>query len=351
MDFDAAIVGGGPAGCAAALTLRSIGHSATVVSDPYGKEKPTETSTPQLNWLLKELGADSALAACEPCFGISAAWGESSPQIRPAITNPFGNAWFVHRTRFDLLLQNAVRQAGAEWISAHVDNISFDPQGVSITTTRETIRARWFILASGSPSWTARITMQKQVVLDSLVGFWAHLPRSLNARTLFVEATEKGWWYVAPGDGQGTIGCFVTDGQSVRLLTLSQPANWNELFQSTRICKQLALEISAQSINKAFVGLSTLPQKFGTNWIVAGDAAVKLDPIGSSGLATALASGQRAAKAVSDALKGNHEKLIAYEKWSNALFKEFVRQREQHYEIEAKRRPSDFWTRRLSEAA
>jgi flavin-dependent dehydrogenase len=351
MDVEVAIVGGGPAGCASALALRSLGHSVVLVSDPSRKQKPTETSTPQLKRLLENLGADSALAACEPCFGISSAWGRASPVIRSSISNPFGNAWFVHRNRFDVMLQNAARQAGANWIPARVDRISFDQQGVSLTTTSESLRARWLIFASGSPSWAARITMQKQQVLDSLVAFWTHLQASIEARLIFVEPTDSGWWYASPDDGQGVIACLVTDGQSARALCPAQASHWNELFRSTRMCRQFRLEAVASFINVASTGLTSLPQKHGPHWIAVGDSALRLDPIGSSGTATALDSGQRAAKAVSNALRGDVAGLHQYQRWSSGLFEEFLRQRQLHYATEGVRRCADFWSRRLREAA
>ena len=351
MAFDVAIVGGGPAGCASALALRAQGHCVAVVADPRRKEKPTETATPQLKQLLQCLGADSALDACEPCFGISSDWGRASPAMLPSIINPFGHAWFIHRARFDFLLQQITRQQGATWIDARVISMSFDAQGVSLATTGEHICARWLVLATGSPSWPARITIQKQLVLDSLVAFWAHVPTSLEARLLFVEPTDSGWWYVSPDDGRGVIACFVTDRQSARVLFPAQASNWNKLFRSTRICRQFGLEASATFINVASTGVTMLPRKCGPHWIAVGDSAVRLDPIGSSGTATALNSGQRAANAVSNALRGDLAGLDQYESWSSGLFEEFVKQREQHYAIEGVRRYADFWSRRLHEAA
>jgi 2-polyprenyl-6-methoxyphenol hydroxylase-like FAD-dependent oxidoreductase len=351
MDVEVAIVGGGPAGCASALALRALGHSVAVVAAPSCKEKPTETATPQLNQLLQCLGADAALDACEPCFGISSDWGRSSPAMRPSITNPFGHPWFIHRGRFDFLLQQITRQKGATWIDSRVGSVNFDAQCVSLVTTGERVCARWLVLATGSPSWPARITTQKQLVLDSLVAFWTHLPNLLEARLLFVEATDCGWWYVAPDDGRGIIACFVTDGQSARALCPAQACNWNELFRSTRICRQFGLEASASFINVASTGLTTLPRKFGPRWVAVGDSAVRLDPIGSSGTATALNSGQRVANAVSSALRGDLAGLDQYERWSSGLLEEFVKQREQHYATEGVRRYGDFWSRRLNEAA
>jgi flavin-dependent dehydrogenase len=351
MDVEVVIVGGGPAGCASALALRAMGHSVAVISDPRCKTKPTETATPQLKTLLRQVDADAALSACEPCFGISSAWGRPSQAVHSGLRNPLGNAWFIHRSRFDRLLQNATRQAGAQWIDAHVSNISFNSVGASIFADRQRVTAQWLVLAAGSPSFVGRITNQKPQNLDSLFALWAHIPSPFEARMIFVEPTDKGWWYVCPDDGQGAIACFVTDGHSARSLPLRDAANWNQLFRMTTISQDLCLNASATFVSVASIGLSALPKKHGQNWIVVGDASVKVDPIGSSGTVTALDSGRRAAKAVSDALRGELTNLTAYEKWSSDLFEAFVRQRERQYAIERLKRRTDFWSRRELQAA
>ena len=51
-------------------------------------------------------------------------------------------------------------------------------------------------------------------------------------------------------------------------------------------------------MNVALTGLAALPQNHGPRWIAVGDAAAKLDPLGSAGTATALDSGQRTANAI-----------------------------------------------------
>jgi flavin-dependent dehydrogenase len=93
-----------------------------------------------------------------------------------------------------------------------------------------------------------------------------------------------------------------------------------------------------------------LPEKHGPHWIAVGDAVVKLDPLGSSGTATALDSGLRAAHAVADALLGSGTDLDRYGRWSTGLVEEFTRQRRQQYAIEALTRKDGFWPRRLARA-
>ena len=294
-------------------------------------------------WTLRCQLANLALASLS-------SWGRPSKAVRSGLTNPLGNAWFVHRRRFDQLLQSAARQAGALWIDTHVGSVSFDSVGASVLTGNARVSARWLVIATGSLPSAARITKQKPQNLDSLIAFWAHIPTLFEARMIFVEPTDNGWWYVCPDDGQGAIACFVTDGESSRSLSLRNATNWDQFFRTTSIHRELRFNTSPAFVNVAPIGLGAIPKKCGENWIVTGDAAVKLDPIGSSGTATALDSGHRAAKAVSDALRGEMAKLAAYENWSSSLFQAFIKQRERQYAIERFKRPSAFWSHRELQA-
>jgi flavin-dependent dehydrogenase len=347
MDVDVAIIGGGPAGCGAALALSGKGHSVAVISSPIAPHKPTETASPALKHLLGSIGGAAALSACEPCFGISSNWGRTIPVLQSSLLSPFGYAWFIHRPRFDLHLKRASQSMGVVWIAEKARNANFDGTGVSIETTgAEHVRSKWLILATGSPSWPARITRQTPSMIDPLVAYWARLPVRLEERLLFVEATEHGWWYLCPGDDNGTIACFVTDPASARSLRISKLDNWNKLFHGTVLSRQFGVKEIAPEICVASTGVAALPRSVGSRWIAVGDAAAKLDPIGSAGVPSALDFGRRAALAVSGALLGDITAINQYARSIQGLIEEFVRQRDHQYAIEASRQTSAFWTAR-----
>ena len=223
MQHDVAIIGGGPAACAAALTSRSLGFSVCVIASPGQKDRPTETAVPALPGLLRSLSASEALAACEPCYGIVSAWGSTIPAFQPGITNPYGNPWFIHRSRFDTCLRKLACAHGAEWVAEEVRTLDHDQDGVSISTSNKTLRARWAVIATGSSVSAARLTSQKIQQFDSMIAFWAHLPTSYEERLLRVEPTDFGWWYLCPAHGPGAFACFVTDPGTARKL---RPNRW-----------------------------------------------------------------------------------------------------------------------------
>src|SRR5437764_254319 len=145
--LDVAVVGCGPASCAAALTLRTSGVATTIIASPQPREKPTETAVPRLQGLLQSLGASEALAACEPCYGIESSWGASHPVLRPSILDPSGHAWFIHRDRFDASLARLADAAGVVRLEADATSVSFTDDRVIVSTTAGPVEAKNLVIA------------------------------------------------------------------------------------------------------------------------------------------------------------------------------------------------------------
>jgi flavin-dependent dehydrogenase len=351
MDADVVIVGGGPAGCSAALTLAKFGFTSAIISAPKTAIKATETALPALSAFLRSIHAESALDACEPCYGIHSLWGRPESVLRPSIIDPHGHAWFIHRQRFDKALRQIAIKAGALWFESAAESVNFNDSGVDVITNEIHVEAKWLIIANGSPAWAARITRQGITKHDSLTALWGKLPDVKTERFLFVEPSEFGWWYLCPDDGPGSVACFVTDPPMARSLGVAQVANWNKLFQQTKLAMELAIDAGAERLGVASTGLMSLSKVIGPRWIAIGDAAAKLDPLGSGGTMTAMDGGRRAACAIINSMRGGNSELKNYEQWISCLVSEFSRQREQHYHLESMNRSSGFWNRRSFECA
>jgi len=344
--FDVAVLGCGPAGCAAALTLRSCGVATTIIASSRTPEKPTETAVPRLKQLLLSLGATEALAACEPCYGIESSWGAPDAVFRPSILDPSGHAWFVHRKQFDATLNKLVDAAGVPKLEAEATSLSFAEDRVIVGTTFGSVEANNVLIATGSPAWAGRATGQTPMRVDSLLCYWTRLAIPFASRLLHVECTQTGWWYVCIGEAATTVACFLTDAECSRQLAPSNAGNWSALFQDTRICQQYALDAPARQIRCVPVMVEGLAYRHGPRWVAAGDAAIKLDPIGSSGTATALESGVLAARVL---LASPHEIDAAtetYRHWGNGLLSYFLKWRTSFYAAEAEKNPVGFWARR-----
>jgi len=157
-DADVVVLGGGPAGSAAARLLALHGHSVVVLPGPRGRHRVlAESLPPSIRKPLSALGLHDGVeqAGFLPCRGNAVAWGGSPLQIREFEEGSTG--FQVDRHRFDALLLDGARTAGALVL----------PEGrcLDVTTTEESplrsvawtapggkggvLRARWVLDATG----------------------------------------------------------------------------------------------------------------------------------------------------------------------------------------------------------
>ena len=100
-EFDVAIIGGGPAGSAAALSLRAHAPSLSVTvieASAYATPRLGETLPPIGRLLLEHLGAWDTFADeswHQAAYGTVAAWGSPEPYEQSFIYSPYGRGWHL----------------------------------------------------------------------------------------------------------------------------------------------------------------------------------------------------------------------------------------------------------------
>ena len=122
-----AIVGGGPAGCAAALTLRRYlpNVSATLVTRPVSSmvDAPAvgETLSPGVLPLLNYLGLREEFLHLGhlPSGGTASAWGSGHLFERNYLFTGQGHGWHLDRSRFDAWLLSNAEDADIPCIRSH----------------------------------------------------------------------------------------------------------------------------------------------------------------------------------------------------------------------------------------
>jgi 2-polyprenyl-6-methoxyphenol hydroxylase-like FAD-dependent oxidoreductase len=121
--FDVAILGGGPAGAAAALSLRQLRPAlrvAIVEASQYSAWRVGETLSPGCRELLAGLGCWERFADERflESFGTRAVWGGDEPYDHEFLFSARGSVWHVDRARFDAMLCAAAQAAGAKVLTA-----------------------------------------------------------------------------------------------------------------------------------------------------------------------------------------------------------------------------------------
>ncbi len=115
-EFDVVIVGAGPAGTAAAITLRQRNLSVLILETAPGPRwRIGETLAPAARPLLQNLGvlADFEADGHLPSYGNLSAWGASRLSATDFIFNPYGHGWQLDRECFDRCLCQAAEKLGA----------------------------------------------------------------------------------------------------------------------------------------------------------------------------------------------------------------------------------------------
>jgi flavin-dependent dehydrogenase len=115
VECDVLIVGGGPAGTAAAIALARAGRTVTLLErSEYAAPRVGEVLPPDVRSPLLRLGMWDRFLECRPAPspGTVSVWGGGT-STRNFIFSPYGKGWHIDRRTFDAALARGAREAGA----------------------------------------------------------------------------------------------------------------------------------------------------------------------------------------------------------------------------------------------
>lgn len=340
MECDVAIVGGGPAGCATALSLRAHAPSlrvALVEASGYDSVRVGETLPPLARPLLEHLGVWEAFRAQghrEVC-GTAAAWGTATPLANDFILATAGNGWHLDRNAFDGMVAREAERRGVA-LSLHT-RWGEDPAA-----------ARFLVDATGTAQ-LARRRGARLVAIDRLLGFTRFLASDpcADPRTL-VETFADGWWYTAGLPDRRRVAACLTDAHLARRLRLADPDQWADLLAAMPVLGALLGDAGPWGPLLIRPAQSRyLEPVAGEDWLAVGDAASAFDPLSSQGMVKALRSGIYAGYAIGDLLtRGDDTGLRRYRQLIRAEFESYAKARAKYYRAERRWAGSEFWERR-----
>ena len=358
-EYTVAIVGGGPAGCAAALALRLQGVERILIAEAgrFDGRRVGESIPPDTRVLLQKLGVweDFLGQRHDPCLGSCSSWGDDELGYNDNLFNTMGNGWHLDRRRFDEFLAAKAREAGIEVRTGAVFSGSSPVPGggfsLTLTGCETPIRARFVIDATGLRARFARRMGAKRRFLDRLIcvyGFFELPAGGMSSRLTLLEAVENGWWYAAKLPDGVLAAAVAGDPEYIRREALHNQTAWLKRLGETRhLARHLAeCRLIEGSLLSAPAPSFALDHATGPGWLAVGDAASAYDPISSQGIYKALANGLHAADAIAAALDGDRQAFERYDTAITAGFDDFLLNRNYFYDIEQRWPDSPFWTNR-----
>jgi flavin-dependent dehydrogenase len=335
--LDAAIVGAGPAGVAAALSLRGLVPSASIAifdgsdGEPW---RPGETLAPGAMPILESLGCRPAFEDCRflESFGTRAAWGSAEPHENDFLFGLRGSGWRLDRVRFDEMLRGCAEAAG---IAIHRRRFRCGEWD-----------ARFTIDATGRAARFAVDRGARHVTDDRLAGVFVLFENRDDGDTL-IEAQETGWWYSTTVPGSRSVVAFMTDTDLIRESGLSDPERWQDLLAASTLTRQRMRAATPAGAPAIFAAHSQrLSAMGGPRWVAAGDAATAFDPLSSQGIVKALRSGKLASFVAADFLTRGIDSHDRYERIVRAEYDAYLQTRLEYYRLERRWTDSPFWKRR-----
>jgi flavin-dependent dehydrogenase len=359
--FDVAIVGGGTAGCAAALSMRRCGVARVVIIEAAAVRgrRIGESIPPDTGAVLTSLGLwpDFLIEAHQPCRGSCSAWGSAKLGFNDFLFNPHGCGWHLDRPRFDNWLAQCAVGAGAHRRTGlRFRAVSRRADGTlllrleSAAGGSEWVSARIAVDATGSAAHLARALGARRLAHDRLSCFTAvtrPAPASVFTEMTLLEAVEYGWWYAARVPGDRVAVAVTGEPAMLKARSMHRPCGWRTAVTATdHLAGQLAGNTACGGIVVRAVRSAILDPVCGPEWFAVGDAACSYDPLMSRGIHDALRDGLHAGALAAAALDGNTAALADHHAAVAARFSDYLAQRHMFYRLQHRWPHAPFWTNR-----
>lgn len=332
-DYDVAIIGGGPAGSAAAILLAQKGRQVVVLErEKFPRFHIGESLLPYSMSAFDRLGIRERLDATGfPKFGgeIATAAGERTVKFyfKDGFQLAHQQSYQVQRAEFDQLLLDRARECGAEIREeVTVGKVDFHPDSVTLKLADGEVRARYVIDCSGRHSVLGRqLGLKHDYAHLKKFSCYAHYDGvqrdgGIDAGlTRLVRARDHWFWLIPLSETRTSIG-VVMDSTDFRARKSTPEAVLAATLQESPLMRErMAGAARATPVYSAGDYSYRNTQLAGDRWLLAGDAAGFIDPIFSTGVFIALESGEQCANALDVALSAPAKGRRHFRRYERAM--------------------------------
>jgi geranylgeranyl reductase family protein len=329
--LDVLIIGAGPSGCSAALTLHRSGLSVAVVDKaefPRDKCCGDGLTTAALRQL-ERMGFDPTVL---PSFHVvrKTAW-RSPSGYTSELDLPEEDGWRIAvapRQELDNELVKFVRSEGVPVLEAHaLESIDTTGRGVHAVAGGTPFFARYVIAADGvwSPVRKLVSPAPKTPYLGNIHAFRQYFknvtgPAKDRLFVSFEPDLLPGYlWSFPLGDGRVNIGFGIErrEGRSTQMMKQA----WPDILQRSHIIEELGASAEPDLPHKAWPIPAEIQNELltaaGGKVFFVGDAARVVDPLTGEGIGQALETGHAAATAIIE--KGDRDPERAAKQYRNHI--------------------------------
>lgn len=347
------VIGGGPAGTAAAIRLKALGHSVCLLERSASPQRrPGESLTPGIWPMLELLGLRERVAAAGFTPGVRSHIRWAHEHVEQVEQRGHEPGLIADRAHFDSLLLTAAAERGVQVLRpAAAQRIHRRPGGYLLLALqgREefSIEARFVVDASGRGGF---LPGPRRPSSARTLALHAYLRGPGLPDTPRAEAVEDGWyWGARLPDGTFSTMLFFDP----ELVASTGRGGLESLLRSRLAASHLFRECASaalvEGIRTRDATAYSASESIGHDFVKLGEAAFALDPLSSTGVEKALQTALSGSIAV-------HTLLARPENASAALSFHTERQREaveqhadwaaSHYRELERYAESPFWKRR-----
>lgn len=323
-DFSTAtVIGGGPAGCAAAYALASRGIDVVLFErGAPGKDKACgDAFIPSAIALLGSYGIDQGCVAFLGGYPFRQFDLFSEDTLFGQATLAPDMGWTIRRAVIDQFVRDVISKHVTIRYGTHVSDLTIQPHGkleLTLRTRGGSIRkfsTEASVIASGAGGALANIFgVSGKPIMSASVSAYVERPAQKEALIFqFKDAYRPGYGWLFPvSKKQQNIGvCRIGNGKSLRPLAAEHANSWGI---STRLQWRGGggpMWSGRGEIWHHSVGI-----------VSCGDAAGLIDPATGEGITAALKSGQEAGTAISKYIEENRNlsRLDEYSHWVKQYF-------------------------------
>ncbi len=344
MEADVVILGGGPAGAAAAGMLSRLGARVMLLTRA-ARHSLGEAIPPSTARLFSELDLAGAVdgAGFMRSRGNTVWWADGPARVEPF--PPDAPGWQVERSHFDDVLLRAAEAAGAVvHRDAVVTAVDLGDDRQTITwrseSTERPVSARWVLDSTGRAGVVARRAGREPKpgrATFALHAVWEAFAWEVpDATHTLVETTRGGWAWSVPVTPRRRHVTVMVDPPSGTADGSTLAQMYREELAGTTHLARLTREATMIGVPGALSAAPYVATRFaGPGWALVGDAASFIDPLSSFGVKKALAAAWLAAVVV-------HTSLTDASLTGAAI--ELFEQREREAFLELSRQAANVWT-------